>query len=216
MIATLCSSITKMKGRASSKGGPVLWKFEFFARIHFEPHRDFSKEPGIISLCLSNNISVRGPVEFSVRGPVEFVFSSCSLEFRTTATIKPPIISTQADIMCFPSYKPYFHLASYAVWHVQHKSQWNIASVIFNSVFWLSSRQHELFHIHLRHSSVTSATIIASANTGRFVPAIITAVIRAVQGTYFLKTKANIQSLSLNEEIYWTWQKCYYKSLHHV
>ena len=116
-------------------------------------------------------------------------------------------VSTQADIMWFPSYKPYFHSASHAVWHVQHKSQWNIAAVIFNLVFWLSSRQHDLLHIHKWHLSVTSA-IIASVNTCHFVPCptLITNIIRAVQGTYVLpvKTEANIQSLW-----HWHWTRKY-------
>ena len=34
-----------------------------------------------------------------------------------------------------PTNKPYFHSPSHAVWHVQHKSQWNIAAVILNLVF---------------------------------------------------------------------------------
>jgi len=105
---------TTLAGFASPRRGPVLRKFQIFARIHFESHRDFSKEPGIISLCLTRNISVRGPVEFFL---LNFLTSSCSVEFQTTATIEPSIISTQADIICFPSYsdKPFFHSASHAV-----------------------------------------------------------------------------------------------------
>ena len=58
------------------------------------------------------------PVHFFVRGPVEFVSSSCSLEFETTATIEPHIISTQADIMCFPTNQPYFHFFSHDTWNI--------------------------------------------------------------------------------------------------
>ena len=44
---------------------------------------------------------------------------------------------------------------------------------------------------------------IAIVNTPCFIPTIITAVTRAVQGPYVLMTEANIQSLPLNNVIYW-------------
>ena len=52
-------------------------KISNFARIHFEPHREFTKEQGKISLCLTKNISVCGPVEIFLLGFVSF---SCSVE----------------------------------------------------------------------------------------------------------------------------------------
>ena len=94
---------TKDQSRlASSKRRPGLWKFQIFASIHFESHSDFSKEPGIISLCLTKNISVCEPVNFFY---IEFClfFVLCWISNHCNNWTNVANINiTQADIMCSP------------------------------------------------------------------------------------------------------------------